>query len=72
MQVNVLCPDGHRVTIKVNRQTPVLSILEQACEKRKLDPSAHALRRENDRQNTPNLDTSLTLGFAGDFTDYSG
>ena len=70
MQCVVLCPDGHRVTIKMNRQTPLLTILEEACSKRKLDPVNHALRRENDRANVPNLDTSLTIGFAGIFLIY--
>merc|ERR1712141_27669 len=65
MQCSVLCPDGHRVPIKMNRQTPLLTILEEACGKRKLDPAKHALRRENDRPNVPNLDCSLTIGFAG-------
>ena len=70
MQCVVLCPDGHRVTIKMSRQTPLLTILEEACSKRKLDPVNHALRRENDRANVPNLDTSLTIGFAGIFLLY--
>ena len=65
MQCVVLCPDGHRVSIKMSRQTPLLTILEEACTKRKLDSSKHALRRENDRPQVPNLDTSLTIGFAG-------
>ena len=65
MQVVVLCPDGHRVTVKVTKQTPLLSILEEACTKRKLDPTQHALRKENDRPHVPNLDTSLTMKFAG-------
>ena len=62
MQVMVLCPDGHRVTVKVTKQTPLLTILEEACGKRKIDPAHHALRKENGRQN---LDSSLTIGFAG-------
>ena len=65
MQANVLCPDGHRVTVKVTKQTPLLTILEEACQKRKIDPNGHALRRENDRPQVPNLDTSLTVAFAG-------
>ena len=65
MQCSVLCPDGHRVPIKMSRQTPLLTILEEACGKRKLDPAKHAIRRENDRPNVPNLDCSLTIGFAG-------
>ena len=67
MQCVVLCPDGHRVSIKMSRQTPLLTILEEACTKRKLDSSKHALRRENDRPQVPNLDTSLTIGFAGTY-----
>jgi len=63
--VNVLCPDGHRITVKINRQTPLLTILEDACSKRKLDPAKHGLRKENDRPHLPNLDTSLTVNFAG-------
>ncbi len=65
MQTTVLCPDGHRVTVKVSKQTPLLHVLEEACTKRKLEPSKHALRRENDRPQVPNLDSSLTIGFAG-------
>lgn len=65
VQSMVLCPDGHRVTIKSFKHTPLLTILEEACAKRNLDPSKHALRRENDRPQVPNLDTSLTFGFAG-------
>ena len=67
MQCSVLCPDGHRVPIKMSRQTPLLTILEEACGKRKLDPAKHAIRRENDRPNVPNLDCSLTIGFAGQY-----
>lgn len=63
--MNVLCPDGHRITVKINRQTPLLTILEDACSKRKLDPAKHALKKENDRPHVPNLDTSLTVNFAG-------
>ena len=70
MQVNVLCPDGHRVTVKVTKQTPLLTILEEACTKRKLDPTQHALRKENDRPHVPNLDSSLTMKFAGIELDY--
>ena len=66
-QVYVLCPDGHRITVKINRQTPLLTILEDACSKRKLDPAKHGLRKENDRPHIPNLDTSLTVNFAGKF-----
>ena len=66
MQTVVLCPDGHRVTIKITKQTPLLSILEEACTKRKLEPSNHGLRRENDRPQVPNLDLSLTVNFAGE------
>ena len=70
MQALVLCPDGHRVTIKnLSKQTPLLTILEEACAKRQLDPSKHALRRENDRPHVPNMDTSLTMGFAGNSPD---
>ena len=69
LQVIVLCPDGHRVTVKMTKQTPLLSILEEACSKRKLDPTKHALRKENDRPHVPNLDTSLTVNFAGKFMD---
>ena len=65
MQAMVLCPDGHRISVKVSKQTPLLSVLEEACQKRGLDPSKHALRRENDRPQIPNLDTSLTIAFAG-------
>ena len=65
MQATVLCPDGHRVTVKFNKQTPLLTILEEACKRRKLDVNVHALRRENDRANVPNLDVSLTAMFAG-------
>ena len=67
MQAMVLCPDGHRISIKVSKQTPLLTVLEEACLKRGLDSSGHALRRENDRPHVPNLDTSLTIAFAGKF-----
>ena len=67
MQCLVLCPDGHRVTVKVTKQTPLLRILEEACEKRKLEVTKHALRKENDRPQVPNLDTSLTVSFAGKY-----
>ncbi len=53
------------MTVKFGKQTPLLSILEEACSKRKLDPALHALRKESDRSTTPNLDLSLTAMFAG-------
>ena len=67
MQAMVLCPDGHRISIKVSKQTPLLTVLEEACQKRGLDPNGHALRRENDRPQVPNLDSSLTIAFAGKY-----
>ena len=42
-KLTVLCPSGHRVTVKVSRESPVLEVLTEACRKRGLDPAKHRL-----------------------------
>ena len=47
-KVTVLCPSGHRITVKLDsRDSPVLDILRHVCNKRDLDIKAHKLKHHN-------------------------
>ena len=43
--VNVLCPNGHRVTVKVTPTTSVLHIVEEVCKKKGFDANQFAIKR---------------------------
>jgi len=44
--VNVLCPNGHRVTVKVTPTTSVLQVLEEACNKKGFPPNEYGIKSE--------------------------
>jgi len=58
-KVTVLCPTGHRVTVKVSKESPILEILREVCRKRNLDVSKHRLKHHKTV-----LDNGLSVRFA--------
>lgn len=52
LSVEVLCPNGHRAKVKVNPNTPVLQVLEEACRKKGFDPLTHDLKHHKRILNT--------------------
>ena len=53
--VDVLCPSGHTVTVKVTVNESIGQILEKTCLKRKLDPSKHYLKHHKTRLDKSNI-----------------
>ena len=43
MLVTVLCPGGRRQVVMVTPNTSILQVLEEACNKQKLDPKSFDL-----------------------------
>ena len=43
--VNVLCPNGHRVTVKVTPTTSVLHIIEEVCKKKGFQADTYDIKR---------------------------
>lgn len=59
-KVTVLCPSGHRVTVKLDsREAPVLDILRHVCKKRDLDLNTHRLKHHNTV-----LDNTISIRYA--------
>ncbi|KAK2184385.1 hypothetical protein NP493_267g00021 [Ridgeia piscesae] len=62
-KVEVLCPNGHRVNIKVTPTTKILQILEEACTKQGfLPPEEYELRHSSNKRP---IDVTLSMRFAG-------
>jgi len=59
--VNVLCPNGHRVTVKVTPTTSVLHIVEEVCKKKGFDANQFAIKSEAGK--TP-IDVTLQIRYA--------
>ena len=56
--LNVLCPSGHTVTVKVGPNDALLTVLEKVAEKRDLSAAKHVLEH-----NRKKLDLSLTVRY---------
>jgi len=59
--VNVLCPNGHRVTVKVTPTTSVLHIIEEVCKKKGFQPDQFDIKSEAGK--VP-IDVTLQLRYA--------
>ena len=43
--VNVLCPNGHRVSVKVTPTTSVLHVIEEVCKKKGFQADNYDIKR---------------------------
>jgi len=60
LKLTIILPTKHRISVKVSsKETLIRQVLEDACEKKKLDPDAHRLQRNNKV-----LDNSLSIRYA--------
>jgi len=61
--VDVLCPNGHRATVKTTPNTKIVQILEEVCLKKGFQPpSDYELRQANQKKS---LDLTLIMRFSG-------
>uniref|UniRef100_A0A1X7VFL1 UBX domain-containing protein n=1 Tax=Amphimedon queenslandica TaxID=400682 RepID=A0A1X7VFL1_AMPQE len=60
MSVQVLCPNGRRVTVKLGPNAPLLYVVEQCCEKHGYDSSKHVLKH-----GLKNVDLSSPFRYSG-------
>ena len=57
---SVLCPSGHKVTVKASPNDPVMKLIDEACKKRKLDnPDKFVIKSKGKA-----IDPSLSIRFA--------
>ena len=48
MKLNIILPTKHRISVKItSKETLIRQVLEDACNKRDLNPDTHQLRRNN-------------------------
>ena len=48
LKLTIILPTKHRISVKVSsKETLIRQVLEDACDKKKLDPDAHRLQRNN-------------------------
>ena len=48
LKLTIILPTKHRISVKVpSKETLIRQVLEDACDKKKLDPDAYSLQRNN-------------------------